>query len=299
MPTKIILDTDIGDDIDDALAVAFALRRPELEVVAITTVWGRTDLRTRLLAKLLEVLGRDDIPIASGRRHPLSPTDDEARRRRIEGVPCQCAFVSEGEVLRGADGESAEDLILRTVHAHAGDIGVVTIGPLSNLGDVIRKHPALPAKARFINMMGGCYGLGRREYNVACDPEAAGIVLRADCTKFLGTWEVTRRVVMLESEMERLRRTGTALTRALDALIGLWMPRRGPKPGPVLYDVCPLIWCFDPSFFTTERVGLDVVTQPGDQRGQVVSADGVPPTEVTTDMRAADALDLFMDTICG
>lgn len=298
MAVKIILDTDIGGDIDDALAVAFMVRRPELDVKAITTVCGRTDLRTRLLAKLLGILGRDDIPIASGRRYPLGPVGAVARQRLEEHVPCQCAFVEEDEAVREPACDSAEEIILHAVEEHAGDVGLVAIGPLTNIGAIIQEHPGLLKKINFINMMGGAYALNHAEYNVACDPEAASIVLRAECEKFLGTFEVTRRVMMREPEMRRLRQSGTDLADALDALITLWMPRRGAKPGPVLYDICPLIWCFDRGFFETERTCIDVITNAGDRRGYTVRAEGIAPTEVTVDMRAEDALELFMDTIC-
>jgi len=298
-PVKVILDTDIGDDIDDALAVAFALRRPELDVKAITTVWGQTDLRTRLLAKLLAVLGRDDIPIASGHSLPLREVD-EAKRKVLETrVPCQCAFVKEEEVVRGPTCESAEELIVRTVEEHASDICVATIGPMTNLGAVIRDHPDITSKIRRLSMMGGCYALNRSEYNVACDPEAAGIVLRSDGDKFLGTWEVTRRVVMREPEIERLRRAGTALSGALSELIALWMPHRGQKPGPVLYDLSALLWCYAPEYYTTVRRALDVETEGRHTRGYTVKVPGAPTTQVTTDMRADEVLALFMDTVCG
>ena len=88
---KIIIDTDIGDDIDDALAIAFAVLRPELEVEAITTVYGPTDLRLEIVSKLLHVLGRDDIPIAAGARYPIAETNDEARKKLDERVPNQHA----------------------------------------------------------------------------------------------------------------------------------------------------------------------------------------------------------------
>ena len=68
---KVLIDTDIGDDIDDALALALALNSPELDIVGITTVYGKTDARARLAAKILEMYGRDDIPVAMGSSKPL------------------------------------------------------------------------------------------------------------------------------------------------------------------------------------------------------------------------------------
>src|SRR5215471_17970195 len=77
----VLIDTDIGDDIDDALALALALRSPEIALCAVTTVLGDTQQRAQLAAHLLHVFGRDDVPIAAGLHRPLQP------RRHPSGVP--------------------------------------------------------------------------------------------------------------------------------------------------------------------------------------------------------------------
>ncbi|MDQ3815084.1 MAG: nucleoside hydrolase, partial [Armatimonadota bacterium] len=78
MPQPILIDTDAGDDVDDVLAIAFALLRPELDVKAITTVSPRSARRADLVKKLLHTVGRDDIPVAAGMELPLRPlTPDE------------------------------------------------------------------------------------------------------------------------------------------------------------------------------------------------------------------------------
>ena len=70
---NVLIDTDIGDDIDDALALALALRSPEIELRGVTTVFGDTLKRAHLASHLLHVFGREDIPIAAGRQEPLQP----------------------------------------------------------------------------------------------------------------------------------------------------------------------------------------------------------------------------------
>src|SRR5437899_8047124 len=73
-PEKIIIDTDIGDDIDDAFAVALALRSPELQILGITTTFGDTETRAKLLDRFLAEVGRPDIPVAAGAPTPPKGT---------------------------------------------------------------------------------------------------------------------------------------------------------------------------------------------------------------------------------
>ena len=294
---KIIIDTDIGSDIDDALALAFALLRPELDVKAITTVYGRTDLRARLTAKLLRIMGREDVPVAPGLRLPLESPDDERRRRLEENVPCQCAFVPDDEELPPFASEDAVAFMKDIIEQNPGEVAIVTIGALSNLGALLRDHAGLCDKIPFVSMMGGNLELNRREHNINCDPDAARIVFESGVPMFLGTWEVTRRVVMLPPQIDILANVETPLCRALSELIQLWMPHRGAKRGPVLYDVSAVLACFDRKYFAAEPKRVCVETKGEFTRAYTVVMPGDPNMEVTTDINERAVLRLFMDTV--
>src|ERR1039458_7619508 len=84
---KVILDTDIGDDIDDAFALALALSSPKLQAIGGTTAWGDADLRARLAERLLKVTGHGDIPVAAGPKTHASSTFSQARWAQIEPEP--------------------------------------------------------------------------------------------------------------------------------------------------------------------------------------------------------------------
>src|SRR3954449_12969392 len=125
VPEKIIIDTDIGDDIDDAFAVALALRSPELQILGISTTFGDTETRAKLLDRLLGEVGRSDIPVAVG-----TPTTNInfTQKRYAEG----------GHFAR-ASHPRAVDFILDQIRRHPGEITLVAIGPLVNIGALINK----------------------------------------------------------------------------------------------------------------------------------------------------------------
>ena len=108
---KVLIDTDIGDDIDDALALSLALCSPEIELLGVTTVFGDTQKRAHLAAHILEVFRHEDIPVAAGQQMPL------LLRHRPSGVP-QAAILDPCEPLATFSPFSAPELIIHTVLAH-------------------------------------------------------------------------------------------------------------------------------------------------------------------------------------
>jgi len=171
-PEKVIIDTDIGDDVDDAFALALALSNPRLQILGITTAWGDTDLRARLVERLLQQTGHEDIPVAAGpKTQPGAPFTQAAW---AEAFP------------EPADGRpNAVDFIRNQIQRNPGQITLISLAPLSTVGALIQKDPATFRKLRRVVMMGGSirqgYGdLGylpdkgpSAEYNIKMDIPAA------------------------------------------------------------------------------------------------------------------------------
>ena len=296
MPEKIIIDTDFADDIDDAIAVSFGVRWPEVDVLAITLCHYVTHERGRMLAKHLDSLGAGDIPYAPGLTRPVAAVTEEKAADAKRRLPLQRGYVGEDErVPPPADGDAVE-LMRRTIEAHPGEVTLVTIGPMTNAADLFRRYPDTPKMLKAVAMMGGDFPSERIEYNVKSDPEAARLVFAAPTRKFLGTFEVTRRVRMLEGEIAALRASDAPSCQSLVRQIDLWWPHKGGKPGPVVYDMSPVLWTARPDFFETETRRMDVLLD-GAERGRCVeSADG-RPVEMSVDMRTDDALALLMETL--
>ncbi len=315
LPQKLIIDTDPGDDVDDVLALAFALLRPDLDVRAITTVTPFPDRRVHIVRKLLRLLGRTDIPVAAGAATPLGHADSEDN---FNGggdsgggyMLNHYSIVSPGEAAAEPPVDpDAVGLILRTVEEYPGEVAVVTIGPVTNLAKVLLREPDIAGKIKWIAMMGGEVRLERAEHNVAWDPEAAQVVLTSGVPLFMGTWDVTRRVVLMPEHCALIRERGTPLTVALSRCIDLWWPHKGGKPGPVMYDLAPILWSLDQttgsggssSHYETQPMRIHVQAQSEQTRGRtVVLGEGESNAEVTVDMaqgRAEAARDLLLKTL--
>src|SRR5579863_7367780 len=141
-PEKIIIDTDIGDDVDDAFAVALALKSPEVQILGITTTFGDTETRARLLDRMLGEAGRGDIPVAAGKATEVK--SNFTQRRYAEG----------GRFARGAHPD-AVSFILEQIRKNPGEITLVAIGPLVNVGGLIDKDAETFRKLKRVVMMGG------------------------------------------------------------------------------------------------------------------------------------------------
>ena len=298
---KILIDTDPGQDIDDLLAVQFALQRPELDIQAITTVTLPSNKRARLVKRLLRYLDRTDIPVAAGMEFPLRQfSDAEARAQHDFAQTMNHYAFAEPEDPRDQPGEeNAVDLIIRTVEKYPGEIGIACLAPLTNIACALRKKPGIAGKIKYIAMMGGETALNRAEHNVAFDYIAADVVLTSGIPIIMGTWDVTRRFVLSKNDCELFGKHPSPLCQAMGRAIDLWHPAQSWKPGPVMYDIFPIVWSFDHSYYTTVPMSVRVETRGEFTRGMTVVSGDVPNVEVTTDMRFSELRDFYLKTVLG
>ena len=255
--TKIILDTDIGDDIDDAFALALALRSPEIEIVGITTAWGDTTLRARLTQRFLNENASPGIPIAVG----------------IE-TQSKAAFSQERWAKDGAPFEKkidAVDFLLGVAIKAPGEITLVAIGPLTNMGAAIDRNPAAFRKFKRVVLMGGSirrgYGdLGyapdrgpSAEYNIYSDVAAAQKLFASGVPIIMTPLDSTQ--LMLD-EVKRgiLFSAGTAMTDSLAALYYQWAERNR-TPTATLFDVMAVAYVVQPELCPVAPFHISVDAQ--------------------------------------
>jgi inosine-uridine nucleoside N-ribohydrolase len=285
VPVKVAVDTDIGDDIDDAFALALACLSPELELKAVTTVYGDVRARAELAARLLGALGRDDVPVALGAPHPLvgeGPARSPLYYGGLRGVEGRSA---------GIVGKSAVDLLEELIEAGEIDV-MVTIGPLTNAALLFLKRPDLAGRVRLVSMC-GAFTINAAEYNVRCDPEAASRVFAAPCDKLLVGLDVTLKCRMSREMVEALYGLGGEYARVLSSYLRVWMERSGHLP--ILHDPLAVATVFAPDLVRAEPARVEVELAGRYTRGYTVAVGGEPNARVCRDVDADRFLKLFAE----
>lgn len=225
---RILLDTDIGSDVDDALALGLVLASPgALQLEAVTTVGADTRLRARLAARILALAGRDGVDVCAGEREPLLRTGRFGWFRHEEAMLGEGPDVPEGTV----SDEPAPERIVRAAREVPG-LELVAIGPLTNLARAVALDPELPRRVAGLSIMGGHIRqvrIGEHvcapgiDYNLCSDPEASVAVLGAGFATTLITADVTLQTWMQSEDLERLESRGP-LARSLAAQVRIWEP---------------------------------------------------------------------------
>ena len=258
--TRVILDTDIGTDVDDCLAIAFMLGSQGFTFEGITCVYGDVELRARMVRKLLELRGASDVPILLGARKPLLGLRDIY----WEG--------HEGEgLLDAADqapfsGEHAVDFIVRTVMTNPGAIHLLAIGPLTNLALAMVKEPRLAANLQHLTIMGGVVrdydslDLPVVEHNIRCDPEAAHLVLSSGAPMTLVPLDVTTKCSICAEDAARLRAVGTPFHDAVAEQVERY-PRFARQGSTFLHDPLAAAVILQPDLVELTPVHVEVETQ--------------------------------------
>jgi len=205
-PLPLIIDSDPG--LDDALAIGLAVARPELDVLAVTTVGGNADVRhcTENALRLLHAFGRSDIPVAEGAAGPL--VGDVVRATEVHGASgIGNTRLEESPAV--AVSETAVALMARILRDHPEPVAIAPVGPLTNIALLLRLHPELAPRISHLSIMGGSIGEGNTtvsaEFNIYADPEAADIVFRSGVPITMMGLDVTHQALLDRAAAETLR----------------------------------------------------------------------------------------------
>jgi purine nucleosidase len=250
-PEKVILDTDIGDDIDDTFAVALALRSPELQILGITTTFGDTETRAKLLDRFLAEAGRPEIPVAAG--VPTAPKGTFTQRRYAES----------GHFAKPSHPDAVA-FLLDQIRRSPGQITLIAIGPLMNVGAAIDKDPVTFRKLKRVILMGGSikrgYGdLGfgpptppQPEWNILNDIPSAQKLFAAGVPLFVMPLDATQ-LKLDEVKRAFLFSQGTPLTDALTLLYHQWGQQT-----PTLFDPMTIAFLVNPSLCPVQPMHIRV-----------------------------------------
>jgi purine nucleosidase len=281
MPRKVIISTDIGDDIDDAFAVAFALKSPELRVDAVVVTHGPTVRRARLAAKLLSIAGREDVVVIVGK-----PGEDYDRGQMARAT----GFAPRKPVVSGGGRALA-----RRVMSSKEKVTIIPTGPLTDIADMLRLEPRVKDKIEEIVLMGGSvyrdfhYKPGAcPETNIVLDIKAAQTVFNSGIPIVQAPLDVTVMMQPDPSDMKRLAESDKPLARALHELFVAWG-----HPVPTFFDPVAVAVTFRRDLVKMERRCVKV-TDDGFTR---IVPDGEPNVWVCVEIDKPRFMKLFMGRI--
>jgi len=287
VPQKIIIDTDIGDDVDDAFAVALALSSPELQILGISTTFGDTETRAKLLDRFLGEVGRQDIPVAMG--IPTHTSNLLTQRRYAEG----------GHFAK-ASRPRAVDFILEQIRLYPDQITLVAIGPLINVGALVDKNAETFRKLRRVVLMGGSIERGygdigysaprgpEAEWNIKNDIPSAQKLFVSGVPLFMMPLDATQ-LKLDEVKRAVLFQAGTPLTDALTLLYHQWG-----QETPTLFDVMAVTYILNPGLCPVTPRHISV-----DDQGFTRAGSGNPNAQVCLDSDSDSFFRFYIPRVSG
>lgn len=275
MARKIIIDTDPG--VDDTMAIFYALASPELDVIGLTTIFGNahTSLTTENALRLLEIAGREDIPVAKGADNPLT-------RPFRGGVPYIHGADGQGDVFlpppkRQPLSQSAAEFIVEQIMAAPQEITLVPVGPLTNIALALRLEPKIVEHVQQVVIMGGAALVPGNvnpaaEANIYNDPEAADLVFSAGWDVVMVGLDVTHQIVMSREQIAHFASSSKPTAQHISRILPLYLDfvegSRGGEAGMFVHDPSAISYLLAPDAFTVQEMPLAVATE-GISRGKV------------------------------
>ncbi len=266
----VILDTDIGSDIDDTWALAFLLRSPELDLKLVTTATPDAAYRARIAAKLLESCGRADVAVGIGRGGKSQ-------------VATQEAWVAGYDLARypGTVHQDGVGAIIETIMTSPEPVTLAAIGPLPNVAAALAREPDIAGKARFVGMQGSIAwshhgdGSPRAEWNVKCDPLSCQRVFAAPWDKTITPLDTCGRVRLTEDKYRRVAESEDPLARMVIENYRAWKQGDRGKEwtggSSVLFDTVAVYLCFTDALLEMKQQGVRV-----DDEGFTRVEEGAP-----------------------
>lgn len=283
----VIFDTDIGGDIDDTWAMAMMLNCPELDVKLCVSDSGDTEYRARILAKMLEVAGRTDIPVGVG---AMFPQENYPQRAWVEDYNLADY---PGEIV-----EDGVDAIVDTIMNSPEEVKLICIGPVPNIAEALDREPRIVENAHFVGMHGAVYK-GYRGSDQVC----AEWNVRANipvCQKALSAaWPITITpldtcgLVELKGEKyQAVRDCDDPLIQALMENYRFWLgdnPGRADVESSVLFDTVAVYLAFSEELLEMKKMGIRV-----DERGFTVPDENAKRMSVALDWKDLPAFEDFL-----
>ncbi|MBF4691990.1 nucleoside hydrolase [Fusibacter ferrireducens] len=256
----ILIDTDLGDDVDDAAAIIMALNSPELEIMGITTVYQNTYKRAEMVMDLCKQYGRTDIPIYAGYGTPL------IERPVHEESPIQYEILNKGVHYNPKTDIDAVDFIIQSVRDNP-ELIIVAMGAMTNLGLAFHRAPEIMKNVQII-AMGGMFTSSAPEWNLLCDPEAARIVMDFSESLTMFGLDVTKYCLIQEELLDSLFSNKSERMMYYRNGIEIFKEKTG---YPVTFhDVLLIAYLIDPSIVELKQSDFTIELSGTSTRGAIV-----------------------------
>ena len=304
----VALDTDIGGDVDDVIALAFCALHPGIDLRCVTTVNGETGRRARLARALLDLLGRHDVPVGAGasvgldgRGHVSMPAELNHGAALIESTE--------------AGAQPASDLLARVLEEASRPVEVCAIGAVTNVAATLAARRDLHDRVAGVHVMGGClgpvsYGNGNgagddpfAEYNLGCDPLAAARLWALPLPLRLVPVDVTMPLVLTDDDRAAIA-GGGSYGPMLDVLAEEYLAARRASGGRAaehaavrLHDPLTVVGLVVPDVEVTQPRHLAVVGTPGQVR--TVDSEHGRPVTACRDADGALLRRVLVETLAG
>ena len=291
----VLLDTDIGSDIDDAVALAYLLKQPQCELLGITTVTGEAARRASLADAICRAGGREDIPIHVGVDKPLLVAQRQPQAPHFEALTDKWPhrlFPSDN---------TAIEFLRSTIRSRPGEITLLAIGPLTNIALLFATDPEIPAMLRRIVLMGGEYfgrgSQGVAEWNILCDPHAAAIVFAAPVPGITAIGlDVTERCALPADECRnRFRSAGGPLAAVAD-MAEVWFKHSAFS---TFHDPIAAAAIFEPSLCETKSGRIAVELAGLYSTGQTLLLNDAQPHKAASAIDPAKFFEHYFGVVGG
>ncbi|ATY10169.1 nucleoside hydrolase [Amycolatopsis sp. AA4] len=288
MGTKLIIDTDPG--VDDAFAIALAARSADVDLLAVTTVFGNVPLTTTTsnARRLLQLCDRPDVPVAAGASRPLLYR--EAHRAStvhgLDGLSGHAASLP--DATRPLEDSDAVSLMVSLLEASDEPVTIAPIGPLTNIAALLAAHPGVRSKIARIVLMGGAINLGNStavaEFNIWADPDAARrVIAEDDVPCVMVPLDLTHRCAVDSAWLAKLAASGP-IGQALDSFTPDYLAHYRQVlgyEGIVMHDAVAVAEAIRPGILRTETYPVDIDSGVGPTRGMTIVDRRAVPTRST------------------
>jgi purine nucleosidase len=280
---KVIFDCDLGDDIDDAYALALLLASPELDMLGIVLDYGNTPKRAQIACRMIYETGRENIPVVIG-------------RKTVDNYSNQFYWGEGFDKIQPVK-QSAADFIIEQLRKYPDEVILITVGPVPNMADIVDKDPGALKLAKHIYSMFGSFYMGygstpvpSAEWNVRADVAASKKFVSSGAKITFAGLDVTTYVILKYELIELLSNRKSPLT---DAVVGLYSLWNFSRREPVLFDAVAVSMVIWPELFKTRKAFVKVT----DEGLTVLDESKEPNSEIGISVNTNEFFNKYIDRL--